>query len=154
MKSRIFSVLVFLFLAISSPLYSQTAVKLEALLETPELTWEQAAAFILEAADVEIPAMEASPTGLAFSFAMEQKWLPKKASLSDTALHNGVALLLMRSFNIKGGIFYRISKSPHHAYRELVYKNVIRGNVDPYMPVSGPELLFMVNLILAMKEHL
>ena len=125
-------------LALTAPLFGQTAAKLEALLETPALTWEQAAAFVREAA-------EAAPT--------DQQWLPKDASSGDMARLNGVALLLMSSFDIKGGIFFRIAKSPHHAYRELVYKKVIRGNSDPDMPVSGPDLLLMVNRLLAMTEN-
>ena len=80
----------------------------------------------------------------------KQTWLPKNASLGDSARLNGVALLLMQSFDLEGGIFYRISKSAHHAYRELTYKKVIRGSADPDMPVSGPQLLLMTNRILAM----
>ena len=141
MNNRTLPVVFFLVLAISAPLFSQTAAKLEALLETPALTWEQAAAFVGEAA----------PTPLAAD--TEQQWLPKGASPGDMARLNGVALLLMRSFELKGGIFYRIAKSPHHAYRELVYKKVIRGKTDPDMPVSGPDLLLMVNRLLAMTEE-
>jgi len=61
--------------------------------------------------------------------------------------------LLMQSFDLKGGIFYRIAKGPHHAYRELVYKNVIRGYTDPKMPVSGQQLLSLISRILAMEEE-
>ena len=127
--------LVLLFIPSIQQLHGQTAARLEALIETPALSWEQAAAFIQEAA------------------ATDQSWLPKNTSPGDTARFNGVALILMRSFDINGGIFYRISKSPHHAYRELVYKNVIHGDIDPDMPVSGQQLLFMVSRILAMKEQ-
>ena len=142
--------MVLLFLVLfSAPLFSQTAGKLEILLNEKELNWSQATAFVLEAADVKV--QEASPADLAFSFAAEQKWLPKNAASGETARLNGVALLLMQSFELKGGLFYRLSKSPHHAYRELVYKNVIRGNTDPDMPVSGQELLLMVSRILSMR---
>jgi len=134
-----------LLLTITAPLFSQTADKLEALMNEPELNWSDAAAFIFEAADLD-------PEG-SFRFAAEQKWLPKNVSSGDAARLNGIALLLMQSFDIKGGIFYRISKSPHHAYRELVYKNIIRGNTDPDMLVSGQQLLLLVNRILAMKEQ-
>ena len=140
MKNRILLIIFPLVLSISAPLFSQTAARLEALLETPALTWEQAAAFIRDAANSESPDSE-------------QKWLPKNASMGDIARLKGVALLLMRSFEIKGGIFYRIAKSPHHAYRELVYRSVIRGDTDPDMPVSGRNLLLMINRILAMREE-
>jgi len=142
-------VVVLLFvLLFSAPLFGQTAEKLEVLLNEPELSWSQAAAFIIEAADLNTADPES-----AFRFAVEEKWLSKKLAPDGAARLNGIALLLMRSFDLKGGIFYSISKSPHHAYRELVYKNVIRGNTDPDMPVSGRELLMIVSRILTLKEQ-
>ena len=137
--------LLFLAFLINVPLHAQTAARLEALLNTPELTWSQAAAFILEAS-------ETQSRGDAFQYAAEQKWLPKNAASGDKVRLKGAALLLMRSFNLKGGLIFMLSKNPHHAYRALVYKNVIRGNVDPDMPVSGSELLLMINRIFSIKE--
>jgi len=142
-------ILILLFILPALALHAQTAERLEALLNEPEVKWQQAVTFVLEAADIRVE----NPND-AFRFAKEQKWLPKNVSSGDTVLLNGIALLLMQSFDIKGGIFYRIFKSPHHAYRELVYKNVIRGNADPHMLVSGEHLLLMINRILTMKEEL
>jgi len=134
--------------AIASPLYSQTAEKLEILLNEPKIIWSDAAAFVLEAADVYTGNQDDS-----FYFALEKNWLPKNVFPGDSVRLNGLALLLMQSFDIKGGIFYSISKSPHHAYRELVYKNIIRGAVDPDMPVSGQQLLLLIGRILSIKEQ-
>ena len=132
-----------LVLLLTAPVYSQTAVKLEALMNEKAVTWTQAAAFVLEAADI-----EAANAEDAFKLAAERKWLPANAKADGKASLNGTALLLMKAFDIKGGIFYSISKSPHHAYRELVYKEVIRGT-DPDANVSGPELLLMIGRILS-----
>ena len=131
-------------------LSAQTAVKLETLLNETELSWSAATAFVLEASDT---GAYSDPLE-AFSFAQEHKWLPKNVSPGDPARLNGIALLLMRSFDQKGGIFYSIAKSPHHAYRELAYKGVIRGNVDPDMSVSGQELLLMIGRLLSKKEQI
>ena len=139
---------------LSAPLFAQTAVRLEALLNEPALTWSDAAAFVLEASET-APASDQSnsPEPLeAFRAAAERKWLPKNAVPEGTARLNGIALLLMRSFDLKGGIFYSISKSPHHAYRELVYKGLIRGDTDPGMTVSGQQLLLIISRILSVKE--
>ena len=144
MKKCMLPGLLFLVLAISGPLFGQTAAKLEALLETPVLTWAEVSVFVQEAAQTPLAA-DNTPAG--------QQWLPKGVSSGDSARLNGVALLLMRSFDLKGGIFFKIAKSPHHAYRELVYKKVIRGKTDPDMLVSGPDLLLMVNRLLAMTEN-
>ena len=145
-----FAILLFLPL----PLFAQTAAKLEALLNEPALTWSAAAAFVLEAAGSENPpgSLGQEESFSAYRFAVERKWLPKDAAPEDTARLNGIALLLMRSFNLKGGIFYSLSKSPHYAYRELVYSGMIRGDTDPGMPVSGRELLLIISRILSVKE--
>jgi len=129
----------------ASPLFSQTAAELETLLAAETLSYEQAASFVLQAADVQV-------TGSSFDYAFEQNWLPKNAAPEDTARLNGVALLLMRSFGLNGGIFYSLTKSPHHAYRELVYKGLISGNTDPGKPVSGRQLLLIISRVLSLKE--
>jgi len=153
------TVLVFLGFFLSASLFAQTAEKLEVLLNAPELSWSQAAAFVLEAANVEIDgkaSLQAAPENVsdqAFRFAADKKWLPKAVLPEEAAKLNGIALLLMQSFDMKGGIFYRLAKGPHHAYRELVYKNVIRGYTDPQMPVSGQQLLSLIGRILSMEEE-
>jgi hypothetical protein len=132
----------------SPRIFAQTAVKLEALLNEQTLTWSAAASFVLEASGAADSLDEAD----AFRFAAEREWLPKNATPADAAKLNGVALLLMRSFKLKGGLFYNLSKSPHHAYRELVYKGLIRGDTDPQMSVSGRDLLLIVSRLLSIKE--
>ena len=138
----------------SIPLYAQTALRLEELLEKPDLAWSDAVIFVLEASETEIndDSTELSDPIDAFNFALEQKWLPKYIEPDDPAKLDGIALLLMRSFGMKGGLFYSISKSPHHAYRELTYKGIIRGEADPSMSVSGQQLLLMVSRLLSIKE--
>ena len=152
-RFRIKAALFFLTSAVFSGLFSvpaaaQTAQKVEDLLSEPAVTWAGAAVFALEAAEKEV---FANP-GDAFRYASERKWLPKKAEPNGTARLNGIALLLIRSFDLKGGIFYSIAKNPHYAYRELVYKEVIQGRADPDMTVSGEEFLFMIGRILSLKE--
>jgi hypothetical protein len=137
----------FLFL-LTGLLFAQTAARLEALIDEPAVNWEQAAAFVLEAADAGY-----GGTDDAFSFAASQNWLPKNIEQNDAVSYKGAAFLFMQSFKIKGGIFYRLTKSPHHAYREMVYMDVIRGGIDPDAVVSGKELLFMLNRLLSIIEE-
>jgi hypothetical protein len=122
-------------------LTAQTAAEIEALLLAGALSYGDAASFVLQAADVPV-------SGTAFSYALEQKWLPANAALADTAALDGVSLLLMRAFGIKGGIMYSAVKSPHYAYRELVHQGIIQGRSDPDMAVSGGLLLFMTGKVL------
>ncbi|MCL2763022.1 MAG: hypothetical protein FWD36_07455 [Treponema sp.] len=132
-------------------LHAQTALEIEALLETKAVSYEQAARFVLEAADVS-GGFDRSRPAEAFRFAADQRWLPKKAAPAGEASLEGISLLIMRAFNLKGGLFYSLFKTPHYAYRELVYQDVIQGRVDPEMAVSGDTLLFMVNRVFSFME--
>ena len=142
------SVVLFVLLAVPVFLYPQTAERIEHLLATGAVSYGDAAQLVLEAADV-----FAAPTpAAAFSYAAQRGWLPKGASAGGKARLDGVSLLIMRSFNIRGGLFFSITKNAHYAYRELVYLNDIQGRNDPAMAVSGDLLLFMVNRILSYQE--
>ena len=141
--------LIFLFLLLPAlPLSAQsTADEIESLLETSAVTYAQAARFILQAADVTVT------DSRWFEYAAKKNWLPKNVSANDTARLDGIALLVMRSFNMKGGIMYSILRNPHYAYRELVYQEIIQGRADPAMPVDGGALLYIAGSILTQMEE-
>jgi hypothetical protein len=146
MKRRLLFLL-FIFLVLSVQIFAppalpaQTAAELEALLATETLSYEQAASFVLRAADVTAP-------GFAFDYAAERKWLSGRAAPDGKAALNEVSLLIMGAFGIKGGIMYSAVKSPHYAYRELVHQGIIQGRSDPDLAVSGDLLLFMIGRVL------
>ena len=143
-----FFTILFCFLLLPAIGHAQTAQQMERLLATSAVTYADAAAFVLEAADM----LSAPTTATAFTYALGQGWLPKGAAAADSARLDGVSLLIMKSFNIQGGLMYRAANNAHYAYRELVYINVIQGRNDPAMAVSGDLLLFMVNRILSYQE--
>ena len=138
---RLFFSLIFAAAALS--VHAQSAGWIEALLAKDNVSYADAALLVLQAADA-----PAAPTAT-FNYAAENAWLPRGAAADDAARLDGLSLLIMKAFGIKGGIFYTLTRSPHHAYRELAYRNVIQGRADPMMPVSGDLLLFTVNRILA-----
>jgi len=123
-------------------------MEIETLLNTGAVTYAQAARFTLEAANV----LATQNGEEAFNYAAERNWLPRNASPNDPARLDGIALLLMRSFEINGGIMYSLFGSARYAYRELMYLNVIQRRADPAMQVSGERLLFYVNRIYAQRE--
>jgi len=153
MKMKKLFFLYFLF-AVIVLLPGQTAEKLEELLNTPAVSYEQAAWLILEAADV----WDLSGTGApgfreAFNAAAERRWLPGNAGSGDNARLDGISLLFMESFGLKGGLFYKIFRNPHYAYRELVYQEIIPGRIDPAMAVSGDMLVYMTGRVLSELEN-
>jgi hypothetical protein len=129
-------------------LHAQTAAEIEALLETPAVSYAQAASIAVKAAD----AAAVSSLEEAFAFAAERNWLPKNASPDTEARLDGVSLLFMRVFDIKGGLFYSLIKNPHYAYREMERRNAFKGRSDPQMAVSGDQLLFITGRILSIME--
>ena len=62
------------------------------------------------------------------------------------------ALLLMRSFEIEGGLMYRLSGLPRYAARELVYLGLIQGRARPGMTLSGERAVRILGRVLAYKE--
>jgi len=126
-----------------------TAIEIETLLRAHTVTYAQAARFVLEASNTMTTAVHED----AFQYAQEQGWLPKNAEAGDTARLDGIAFLLMRSFGLKGGIFYTLIPNPRYAYRELAYIDAIQGRADPAMAVSGEKLLFITGRILSKVEN-
>ena len=140
---------VFFIFAMQLPVYGQVAEEIEALLSTPAVTYAQAVRFILEASSEETVFTNSTQ---AFRYAMEQDWLPKNAVAEATIRLDEISFLIMNAFNMKGGIMYSITKSPHYAYRELVYRSVIQGKTYPSMDVSGDLMLFITSRILGNRE--
>jgi len=131
-------------LAVPCFLFAQTAERIERLLEHDRVSYRDAALLVLEASG-QIDAAKQTSADEAFSFAMERKWLPKSAEANSDAKLNGLSLLVIQAFEIKGGALFLLFKNPHYAYRAMVYRGIIQGRSDPQMLVSGDLLLYTVN---------
>jgi hypothetical protein len=133
------------------PVFAQTAAELENLLNTNAVSYQQAAWLVLEAADISASARIINQAG-AFRYATEQGWFPAGVNPTGTIRLDEVSLLVMQSFDIRGGVFYTLTGNRRYAYRELVYRNIIQGRSCPTMAVSGDMLLFVVNRVLSFQE--
>jgi len=121
-----------------------TAAEIETLLASAALTNAQVSRFVLEAAG---QAAFADPMD-AFGFVMERGWLPANSSADNPARLDGVSLLFMRSFDLRGGLLFTATGSAHFAYREMEYKGIIHGRVSPGQRVSGETLLYLTGRLL------
>jgi hypothetical protein len=127
-------------------LRAQTEDRIEWLLEQKSVSFKDAALLVLQAAGrVDADAASAEE---AFNYAQVRGWLPKGAAADDAARLSGLSLIVMQAFDIKGGAFYSLFKSPHYAYRALVYRGIVHGRADPQMLVSGDLLLYTVNRVM------
>ncbi|MBN2536228.1 MAG: hypothetical protein JXB88_25325 [Spirochaetales bacterium] len=75
---------------------------------------------------------------------------PKEAE--DTLTLGEYSYLLMRAFNIQGGIMYKILPGPRYAVRELAYLKLILENPEPGRIVSGEEVMSLLTRVLSWKE--
>jgi hypothetical protein len=132
-------------------LHAQTADRIERLLTQNSVNYKDAALLALQAAG-RIDADGNTSAEEAFNVAMERGWLPKGIEADHTVRLGGLSLIVMKSFDIKGGAFYSLFKNQHYAYRALVYKGIVHGRVDPQMIVSGDLLLYMVNRAMSKEE--
>lgn len=146
MKRYICSIVTILTVAIS--IYAQSAEKIDGILESEKITAGHASYLILTALDA-IP--DDADFELAFSKMQENRWPPKVKTADDILSFKKYAFLLMKAFDIKGGMLYRIYPCPRYAYRDLRYLSIIQGKTDPDMPVSGTAALQMIGRIETVK---
>ena len=116
---------------------AQTAADLETVLQAPAITCEQAAWFTLAVALDEPPA---NPQA-AFALALERGWLPAGARDTTPITCGGLAYLMMKAFDLTGGMMYRLTGNRRYAYREMKSRGYITGRVYSGLAVSGEQFL-------------
>ena len=140
MKSRILPILLFLALAISAPLHAQTAAEIDALLKADTVSAAGLARFVLGAADLLPPELSgAGAEKAAYDMAASNGWI--KTAAEENVTLKDTAFLIMKAFDLKGGIMYSLFKNPRYAYREMVYRKLIMGHADQAMTLNGSRLL-------------
>lgn len=84
-----------------------------------------------------------------------------KSGWADTSLREGRRLelqslshLLVEALEIPGGFLYSWFPGPRYALRELVYRKIIPGSLDPESSVPGEEALRYLQLAQDWKENL
>jgi hypothetical protein len=127
---------------------AQTAAELERVLALPEVSYGDAAWVVLNAAGTAIPETT-EDSAASFRFVADNGWLPKKAEAEGKVRLDGLSLLLMRSFDIPGGLMYRLFHNARYAYREMKALGFIRGRAYSSSTVSGAEFLQLLGELLA-----
>lgn len=124
----------------TAALLGQAAEKVDTILETEKTTFGQAAYLIQTA-------LNDNSDKLDFETAFERYKSEHTNVIRDSVTAGDVipiktyAFLLMKAFNMKGGLMYRIYPCPRYAYRELRYRAVIQDNNNPDAPMTGAAML-------------
>jgi hypothetical protein len=123
----------------------QTALEMESLLEAGEISFSQAAYFTLASALENPPE---NPEG-AFVMALENGWFPARAERGNPLTLADLSLLIMKAFNLEGGLMYRFFPGGRYAYREMTSRGFIEGRAYPGMKVPGEQFLYILGNVLA-----
>jgi hypothetical protein len=135
-------------LLFSAAAWGQSAAEMESLLDAGEITCSQAAYFVLAAALDDPPQ---NPEA-AFGMARERVWLPAKAESNGSITLGGLSLLLMKAFDIQGGLMYRFFPLDRYAYREMIGRGFIEGRSYSTFTVSGEQFLRILENVLNKRE--
>ncbi|MDR3337505.1 MAG: hypothetical protein LBT16_09895 [Treponema sp.] len=134
----------FMCMAVLDFLSAQTANELDAILNTQEITCSQAVHIVLTAAEV-------LPEGGndIFMAAKDRRWLSAKTEADNPIQLGELSLLIMKAFEIKGGVMYAWFPNPRYACRELAYLQIIQGRIDPEGRMDGRTFLQILGRALA-----
>lgn len=138
------------FLVFASGLaWGQSNSTLDKILATKEASFGDAAYLVLTATK-KIP--DSTTLSEAADAITKQGWGIKGASADQSITLGTYSLMLMKAFDMKGGIMYSLLPSPRYAARELTYLGDIHGDTSPYDPVSGTEAVDILGSVLNQKE--
>ena len=150
-EKRILIFAVGFILIIPAFLSAQTAAELEAVLESPAVSFAQAAQFVIASAGSASEGSEeaAAEREAGFRQAMDRRWLREGTSPDGSITLGRLSFLVMKAFNLKGGMMYAIAPGPRYAYRSMVSRSYIQGASDPAMTVSGERFLQILGRVLS-----
>ncbi len=117
--------------------HGQSPELIDALLETDYMTHRDAAALIAV-----VSAVPARPSSRIRDDAADQPITVGQYSR-----------LLMRTFNIPGGVLFRLTGLPRYAARDLAFRGIIQGDLYPGASVSGQHALRILGRVLELRER-
>jgi hypothetical protein len=71
----------------------------------------------------------------------DKNWGIKTKSENEQITLGEYSFLLMKAFNLNGGLMYTLFPGPRYAVRELAYNKLIPGNADPDRSMTGEEVM-------------
>ena len=154
------NVITIIFIFAAALLPAQTADELDAVLDSSAITYGQAAMFVIASAGSEnIFSFDDSNEDLNsltqkdfFDKAMELGWIRNGIAINDQITLGALSFLMMKAFDLKGGLMYALFPGQRYAFRSMVSKNIIQGTSDPGMKVSGGRFILILGNVLNFTE--
>lgn len=140
------------FSLVASLFFGQSNKSIDEILNADNPPFDQTALLVLQAANI---VGQDATSQTALNYIEESGWFraSRLAKLKDGAkvTLGDVCLLLMRSFNLKGGISYSIKPTPYNSARELQFRNFFYfPDASPFQKVNGTTL---ITLLGSMMEY-
>lgn len=136
------------FVLFAASLHAQSNQIVDRLLDQKVASFGDAAYMILSAAGTIAP--DATPAD-AVAAVESAKLLSGHHTEAQPITLGEVCYLIMKTENIKGGLFYTLFPGPRYATRELVYLRLVRGVTHPGRTVSGEEVIRMLGDAMDLK---
>lgn len=136
-------VLLVLYAVLVCKLFAQSAVFFDEILSSKQITFGQAA-YLVFVGNGEY--QDTVKQDVAFEEAVKRNWINHTAKLETPITAAQFAYLVMKAFGFKGGLMYTLFPGPRYGFRELVYKGLISGAMDPQALVSGNLALRVVRI--------
>ena len=128
--------------------FAQNAAEMDSMLTATSVSASMGARFVLGAADLldnELSGGDAEKE--AYDLAVSNGWL--RVSDSESLTLQDTAFLIMKAFELKGGIMYSLFETTRLAYREMIYQKLITGHVDGSMKVHGARFLQILDRVMS-----
>ncbi|HOV39405.1 MAG TPA: hypothetical protein PLG79_11820 [Spirochaetales bacterium] len=148
-QKKLLLVVVLMFLGVMVG-FAQSNALIDEILAQKKLGYSYAAYLVLSAAGV-VP--DTATPEQALEALSQQDWgIEVPEGPADITLGQ-YAYLLMRAFDIPGGLMYRLIPGPRYAAREIAFLGFVAEKPSPYRNVSGEEALQILGNVLNWKEE-
>ena len=131
------------------PLAAQSNTVIDTLLDARDAAFGDAAYLVLSAAKI-VPE-KATPKDAVWTL-QARDWGVAGRSAKDPITLGEYAFLLMKAFDIRGGIMYRLFPGPRYACRELAFLGLLEGNTTPNRRLAGDEAVRVLSRFLERRS--
>lgn len=121
--------------------FAQSAEDIDYIFDQPVISWNDVCVWTFACAGQHYSERDAA------FYAEKLKVIPEGAKIETPADLAGLALLIMRAYNLHGGIFYSMFQNRRYAFREMVYFGIFNRTDDPNDTLSGARFLSILSCV-------
>ena len=143
-----------LFAAAALAAHAQSAQKISQIVESPELSYGQAAYIALSYSEMGGGIIEESSSDSdALEAAVQKNWIKKGSAAESPIRLDELCALYVSAAGIKGGVLCGLIKnSPRYSFRELKALGLLDQYADPAMKIDGQNALNLFNACVQAAE--